>query len=331
MHPICKLTIDGEPVSELFWSRLIQVTVTDKEGTRSDTIDLELEAGPPYLALPRKKALIKCWLGYVETGVEFMGAFEADEPELHFLPYTLKVQGKSADMRSGLKEHTEQHWDDTTFGAVVDELARKAGLTAQVAPRIAQFRGKDGYFIIESESPVHWIERQAQRLNGLFAIKDGKLIVADKGTGETPGGASVGALVINPQMIIKGTGSVKFTSREQVKEVRAGYHDLDAAERKYETAEANPQADTAYTLRHPYANKEEAQAAAQSRAKELQRSADTTSVTIEGLPYAKGGVPFSYSGIHPEVDGLPFVIETGTHSFAKGGGYTTAIQGKAKT
>ena len=58
MHPKVLLSIDGTPVSGTFWSRLVSVTVTDKEGTRSDTIDLVLNAGPPFIELPRKKALI---------------------------------------------------------------------------------------------------------------------------------------------------------------------------------------------------------------------------------------------------------------------------------
>lgn len=330
MHPKCILTVGGQPISGLAWERLIQVTVTDKEGTRSDTIDLEFEAGTPFVALPRKKAIIQCWLGYLETGIEFMGTFEADEVELLFLPYKVKVQGKSADMRGKLKEHNEKHWDGATFGQVVKELAGEAGLAAQVAPRIAKFRGKDGYFAIGGESPLHWIERHADRLNGLFAVKDGKLIVADKGTGQTPGGGGMGALVITPPMVLEGTGSVKFTSRDEHKKVKAGWHDRDEAKRKYEEAPADPEGKADYTLRHTYANKDEAREAAQSRAKELQRSADSTSVTIEGNPAAKGGVPFSYAGIHPEVDGLPFIIETGTHTFNKRGGYRTAIQGKAK-
>ena len=330
MHPKCVLTVDGQPVSGLFWERLIQVTVTDKEGMRSDTIDFEFEAGTPFVALPRKKSIIQCWLGYEETGIEFMGTFEADDVELAFLPYKVQVQGKSADMRGPLKEHREKHWDGKTFGDVVGELAGEAGLTAQVAPRIAAFRGKDGYFAIEGESPIHWIERQAQRLNGLFAVKDKKLIIADKGAGQTPGGAGIGPLVITPPMVVEGTGKVKFTSRDSHKKVRAGYHDHDEGKRKYEEADADPDGEADYTLRHTYANKEEAKEAAAARAKDLQRSAETTSVTIEGNPYAKGGVPFSYAGIHPEVDGLPFIIETGTHTFAKRAGYRTAIQGKAQ-
>ena len=83
MRPVCRLTIDGQPVSDFFWSRLISVTVTDQEGVESDTIDVDIEAGPPFIALPREKAVIKCWLGY-GANPTYMGAFEVEEPTLHF-------------------------------------------------------------------------------------------------------------------------------------------------------------------------------------------------------------------------------------------------------
>ena len=329
MHPKCVLTIDGVPVAGAVLERLIRVVVTDKEGTRSDTIDIELEAGPPYLAIPRKKALIRCWLGYVETGIEYMGTFEAEDPELLCLPYKMMVQGKATGMRGAMKEHQERHWDGQTFGGVVNEMASEAGLTAQVDPEIAAFAGKDGYFAQEGESNLHWIERQAQRLNGLFAVKEGRLIVAKKGAGLTAAGAAIGAIVVTPSMIVTGSCRTKFTCRDEHKEVRAGWHDQEEGQRKYETAPGSPDGEVTHTLRHTFANKDEAKRAAESRGKELTRSADTTSVTIEGLPYAKGGAPMSYAGVHPEIDGLPWVIETGTHTYSKGG-YTTDIQAKAQ-
>ena len=37
-----------------------------------------------------------------------------------------------------------------------------------------------------------------------------------------------------------------------------------------------------------------------------------------------------YSGVHQEIDGLAWIIETATHQFSKSSGYTTAIDAKAK-
>jgi uncharacterized protein len=328
--PICIITIDGRPASNLFWKRLISVTVTDKEGSSSDTIDISLEAGsPPDLALPRRDAIITCQMGPSLEDLADFGTFKADDVTLHFLPYKIDVQGKSADMREGLKEHKSRHFDGETFGGVVQKMAGEHGLSAQVDPEIANFAGREGYFIQEGESDLHWIERQSRRLNGLFTIKNGRLIVAKKGGGMTAGGAALGGLVITPAMVVQGTGSVTFGGREGHGKVRAAYHDPAEGVRKYEEAEADPQAKASYTLRHDHTTKDAAKRAAESRAKELQRQAETTSVTIIGNTAARGGAPMSYAGIHPQVDGQQFIIETAAHSFSKGG-YTVQVSGKKK-
>lgn len=329
-HPVCIITIDGRPASNLFWERLISVTVTDKEGTSSDTIDIALNAGnPPDLALPRKGAIITCQMGPSLDDIADFGTFTADDVTLHFLPYTIDVQGKSADMRASLKEHKSRHFDGETFGGVVQKMASDHGLTAQIDPEIASFAGKDGYFLQENESDLHWVERQARRLNGLFTIKNGRLIVAKRGAGLTAGGAALGGLIITPPMVVEGSGSVTFADREGHGKVRAAWHDTAEGKRKYEEADADSDKEATYTLRHDHTTQDAAKRAAESRAKELQRQAETTNVTIIGNTAARGGAPMSYAGIHPEVDGQPFIIDSAAHSFSKSG-YTVQISAKKK-
>jgi phage protein D len=324
LHPSIVITIDGQPVSGLFLERLISVTITDKAGSTADTIDLELNAGAPFFAVPREKAIISAWIEE-----QYFGSFTADDRELSCLPYRLHIQGKSADMRDALKEHRNRHWDGATFGKVVNDIASENGLVAQVDPEIANYQGKDGYFAQLSESGLHFIDRHAQRLDGLFAIKDGKLIVAKKGSGATAGGSALGALTVVPTMIVKDTCKVKWTERGNHKKVRAGYHDPGEAKRKYEEAASAPRGTAIFTLRHNLANQQEAQHHAKAKANELQRDSMTTSVTIIGNVGARGGAPMEYDGVHPEADGQPFIIETAAHKFSKAG-YVVDISAKTQ-
>lgn len=325
LHPSIVITVDGKPVSGLFLERLISVTITDKEGTQSDTIDLELDAGPPYFAIPREKAIIKAWI----EG-QYFGAYTADDRDLRCLPYKLHLQGKSADMRDDLKEHRSRHWDNQTFGGVVNQIASENGLAAQVDPELASFKGADGYFAQEMESGLHWIERQSRRLDGVFAIKDGKLIVAKKGKGASAGGAAMPTLIVTPQMILKDSCSIKWCERETHKAVRGAYHERGEAKRKYEEAPiSRGNGKAKLTMRHQYANKDEAKRAATARANELQRTSLQTSVDIEGNTGARGGAPMEYKDVHPAADGQPFIIESAAHRFSKRG-YTVAIQAKQK-
>ena len=144
------------------------------------------------------------------------------------------------------------------------------------------------------------------------------------------GGSAMGVLVISPDQVLEGTGSVTFSAREKHKQVKAHYHDQQAAEQKTETAPALPDGETVFTLRHRHANQDEAKRAAMAKAKELQRNTGSTSVTVIGNPHARGGGPMRYAGIHPEVDGLEWIIKTATHTFSKSS-YETAIQAQIST
>jgi hypothetical protein len=321
------LTIDGAPVSASFMSRLVSVTVTDKDGGSADTIDIELDGSPPFIAVPRKKAIITCALGYTETGVVPMGVFTADEVELHFLPYSIKIQGKSADMREKLKEHRERHFDNKTVGDIVSQIAGENGLSAQVSAKVGSHKYK--WFGQQNESNLHVIKRLADKHGANFAIKNGKLILAEKGKGLTAAGAMVSSIVVTPPMIVQGSGSVKFVERPAHNKVRGSWHDQGKGEREFEDAQGDPEGAATYSLRHPHSDKAEAKAAAESKGKDLQQAGDTTTVTIEGNAAARGGGNMAYAGVHPQVDGIPFVIETATHAFSKQG-YTTQIEGKAK-
>ena len=59
MHPKFIITINGKPVSGLFLSLLKQVTINDRAHTRSDTVEIELNDGLPFLELPDKRSIIK--------------------------------------------------------------------------------------------------------------------------------------------------------------------------------------------------------------------------------------------------------------------------------
>lgn len=328
MHPKCIITINGTPVSGLFWEKLIRVDITDREGSRSDTIELELEDGPPHIAIPQDGDLIQAWLGYEETGVEYMGAYKIADVDVDILPWKIKVRGEAADMTAPLKEHRERHWDDATLKDIVGDVAKDAGLTPQVAGSLGSFKYK--WWGQQNASGLHMLEDLAARHNALFTIKDGKLIFAERGSGQTPGGASLAALVVVPTMIVKGTCQVSFQKRTKHKDVSAEHYDRDDAKRKRETEKGEDKTEAGYTLRHGFGSKDEAKRAAKSRSKYLKREGVRTAVEIEGNPTAKAGRPMTYAGCRPGVDGIQFVIEEAKHSFSKGRSYRTGLKGKLK-
>lgn len=327
MHPRCVITINGAPVAGAFWERLLKVTVTDREGARADTIDLDLEDGPPHIAIPQDSDLIQCWLGYEETGIAYMGAFKVADVDLELIVGKMRVRGESADMTAPLKEHKERHWDDKSVEDIVNDVAKDAGLTAQIDPEIGGHTYK--YWLQQNASGMHMLDDLLARHNGLWQVKDGKLLAYKRGAGTTPGGAALPPLILTRPQIV-GSPKVSFQKRSKHKDVSGEYYDRDEAKLQRETEPGEDKTEAKFTLRHGYADKGEAKRAAKSKSKYLQREGVNTTVDIEGDPNAKAGRPMSYAGVRPGVDGIVFTIEEAAHHFAKQGGYHTDLKAKLK-
>ena len=326
MHPTVSITIDGTPVAGAFYERLKTITVTDKEGGGADTFDMELNDGPPaFLAIPRKGAIVDIRIGY--GAPRSLGKFTVDKVSCKCLPYSMSISGKSADLRSGkLKEKKERHWDKKKLKDIVQQVASESGLEAAVDPSIGDF--KYPWIGQQDESNIQFMQRLSKRHNALFAIKDGKLIFAKRGSGNSASGTFVGSVIVTPDITMQGTVSFESNDRTKYKKVSAYYQDKDKAQRVEIDADADAEGDSVYRIPEPFSSVEEADKAAQAKAKDLKRGEGTASVTVVGDTGITAGAPLLFSGIRPGLDGAPYIIETATHKYDKNSGYTTAISAK---
>lgn len=325
MHPVVELTIDGRPVAGAFYERLLSVEIVDKEGVASDRFSAELNDGPPdFLALPRKGAIVSVSLGYRDRGVQEMGQYTADEVQAHCLPYRLSISGKAADLRKGkLKEHQERHWDDATLGEIVEEIAGEAGLAARISDKLAAHQYK--WLGQESETPIHFLERLARRHNALFSIKGGQLVFAERGSGLSASGAPLGVAMLTPERILRDSLQFEYNDRSAYSKVIAYYQDRDTAERVEIEVEGDPEGDATYRIPEPFADPAEAERAAESRAKQLKRGEGSASVAVVGDTALMAGGPVIFQGVRPGLDGVPWIIETATHTLSKSDGYRTRL------
>lgn len=328
MRARVEVIVDGQPVAGAFYERLISLTVTDKEGVSSDTFQAELNDGPPaFLALPRTGAIVEIRLGYGETGLRSVGRFTVDKVSAKCLPYSVSISGKSADLRNGkLKENKERHWDRKTVGEVVREIASECGLAASVDAEIGAHKYE--WLGQQDEQNILFLERLARRHNALMTIKDGRLIFAKRGSGESASGSFVGSVIVTPAIALTGTCTFEANDRTKYKKVVAYYQDRDKAERVEIEADADADGDSIYRLTDPYSDPAEADKAAQAKAKQLKRGEGAASVTIPGDTSVVAGAPLLFQGVRPGLDGVPYIIDTVTHDFSKRGGFTTKISAK---
>jgi len=326
MKPRIEITIDGQPVAGAFYERLISVSVTDKEGVKADTFDMELNDGPPqFLAIPRKGAIVDIRIGYGTT--RSLGRFTVDKVTPKCLPYSMTIGGKSADLRNGkLKEKQERHWDKKKLKDVVSEIAGESGLSASVDSEIGDFEYE--WIGQQDESNLEFMRRLERRHNALFAIKDGKMVFAKRGSGLSSTGTFAGTVIVTPDMIVQGSCSFEANDRTKYSKVVAYHQDKDKAERVEIEAEGDEDGDSVYRIPEPYSSLEEADKAAQAKARELKRGEGSASVTVIGDTAITAGSALLFKGVRPGLDDVPYVIDTATHKYDKSGGYTTAISAK---
>lgn len=325
MRPIVNVTVDGQPIAGNFDERLISLTVTQKEGIGADTFNIELNDGNPFLAIPRKGAVVQISIGY--GSATSLGDFVVDKVSALCLPYKLKISGKSADLRSGkLKERQERNWDDKTLKDVIEEIAGENNLSASVDDAIGGFKYE--WLGQNDESNINFLRRLEERHNGLFHIKNNRLIFAERGSGNSASGAFMGTVNITPATITPGSCNFDMSDRAKHGKVIAYVQDRTKALREEIEETADEGSDSIYRLPDPYATKEEAEQAAKSKAKDLKRDGGGGSVDVIGNAAITAGAPLLFSGVRPGIDGVPYIIDTATHTYSKSAGYKTKVSAK---
>lgn len=326
MYPSCRITIDGKLVSGVFMQRVISCSVTDKEGVSSDTCNIVLNSGP-NVSRPRKGALIRIWMGYGVSGLAFMGSFSAEEIEEQLLPYKMTITGKGAGMGDKKKEHKERHWDNKTLKEIGEQIAGEHGLKPIIDGDIGAHKYE--WVAQQNESDLNFLERMAKRHGALFSIKDQNLIIAGKGTGKSPSGAALTAVIVTPDNVKPGSTTVRFTERTKFKAVKASYTDRANAKKVDVEESSDAEGEATYRIGDQFADESEAKRAAKAKAGDLLRRQATFSCEIVGDPSARAGAPLQFARMKPDVDGIPFIIGTATHNYSKSG-YTTSMDGESQ-
>lgn len=331
MHPEFRVEINGKAMADDLWNRLISISVTDSEGSKSDSVDLEFNDGPPkFLEIPSKRAEIRVWGGYRETGVTYFGGFKDGDVTVECLPYKLRISAKGADLSEGLKAKQTRHFDGQSVGDVLGVLAAENGLELQIGPEFASKRFPGNYAAMLDESALSYGRRLADKFGAQFQIKDGKMLVTKNGDATSPAGKLRPRVIVSPQNLVVGSCSFSMTARGAHSGATARYQDQSGAVRRTVREAAPGRRGPDYNIRETFASEEEAREAAASRAREMSAKIETAECTIVGNVLARGGALFVFENIRPQLDGREFVIETATHTFDKSGGYATQISAKSK-
>ena len=332
MTPAYRVLADDNDITTAIRHRLLSLRVTDEAGYQSDAVEIQLDDRGNKIALLRKGVKLDIALGYEEIGLAAMGLFAVDEIELNGPPDAFTIRAKAADMRGSLKQHKTRSWDQTTIGSLVAAIAAEHGLEPRVGETLASVAIE--HIDQTEESDLNLLTRLSKQYDAVAKPAGGSLLFVLRGEAKSAGGRDLRIAIHRNQT---SGHRVTLADRGQYGAVAAHWQDLEAGEKvRTRAGEGEP----VYTLRHPYPNAAEAQAAAQAKLRALNRGTGTLSLTLNpGMPALlaetnkpanpplAAGTRLALSGFRPGVDG-DWVLTRVTHEISSSG-YST--QAEAET
>jgi phage protein D len=300
---------------------LISLTVTDNEGEKSDSVELEISNRDNNIPAPKKGAKLKVWLGYADSGLIFMGEFVVDEWTKKNPPRTLSVSAKSAGFTTDIKAPKSRSYHDKTVEEIYQQVAGKHKLGTKVHNELGKVKIK--HIDQSKESDANFLTRLAKRVGGTFKLANNTAILNKPGSGQLPGGGEAPTFSLSESDVTdwSATGS----ARGSYKSASAEWQDTEKGER---TTTSEGEGKPRYRDRKLYKTEEEAKAAIKGTLDGLKRGKVTLSINMPGRAEIFAGSMVNPQFDDPDVDG-PFSVKTATHTLDDGG-FKSALSCESK-
>lgn len=308
-----QLVVNGRDISQTVRPLLMRLQLRESRGEEADQLDITLDDSTGNLALPPVGATVVLQLGYTHTGMVDKGTFTVDEIEHSGAPDVVQLRCRSAELRSTLRQRASQSWHGTTLGQIVQGIAGRNKLQANVDARLSS---KPVQHIDQTnESDVNFLTRLGRLHDAVATVKKGRLVFLPIGSTQNSAGKELEAIVLT-----RTDGDrhrYHSAARDSYTGVRAYWQDARAAEKKAAIAGT---ADNLKTLRDSYATEADAMAAAQAEMGRVQRGAATLEITLAiGQPALMVQTPVNVRGFKPEMDGTDWLCKTVEHSLDENG------------
>lgn len=318
MRPIFKILADSRDVTARIAERLIEMTITDEAGFKSDALTITVDDSDGLLEVPRKGARLEVHLGYQETGLAYMGEYVVDEPELSGPPDKIVFRARGADLRQNLKTSKTRSWDKVTLGDVVQTVAGEHELQAKIADVLS------GTYIEHidqtGESDLHFLTRLAKEYDAIAKPSGKNLLFAPRNQSKTVSGKDLPSLVLAKADVT--TYRVVLADRSAIGHVIAYWQDKAKAQRV--AVIIGDEAEPGKALRKTYPTPAEATAAATAELASLQRGKRDLSLTLPGNPLVIAESPITLSAGWRDGFAGDYIATRVEHRLGSGG-FTTSI------
>ena len=317
-----QITADGANITALIADRLLSLEITDEAGVKSDRLTVTIDDRDQRLEFPETGSRLEVSLGYVGQALVKMGAYTVDEVNVTGPARELTIRATAADMTGSIKAPKERSWPDATLGKIVQTIAADNRLQPAIASDLAS---RQLGHIDQTESDMQLLQRLCADQGATCKVADGRLVVASHAGGKTAAGGDMPKAVIAASQCDSWNAVV--AGRNEYKAVTAYWQDVKKARRTgVKAGSGTPM----LTMKNTYASKDEAQRAAESRLKSLQRGAVKISISgLIGDPTMSAEMQATLVGFRQGVDGDTWVVNSVTHNFSDSG-YTCSLELEAR-
>jgi phage protein D len=337
MRPTFSITANGNDITSTVSSRLVSLEVVDTVDETSDGMTLALEDALGTLALPKSGATIEVSIGYDGINTR-LGSFVVDDVEIAGPPDIVTVTGSSTpfvDGKDGQKasftSRKSRSWDQKTIGDIVSTIAGECGLSPVVdktlkditIPHIDQV----------GESDANLLIRLARRYGGVLKPADGRLVFAAEKGGQSTSGQEIGTVIMRNQV---ANYRVRLGGKSQgVTKVRARVHnyqtgtseEVDVEVEKPQFGGDGAGGENIREIQTTARTREEAEAAAKTAAKRIERSKASIQLTMAGTLSVVAGAHMTLVGFRDGINGKWKAVSV--RQTLSRSGWLTAISGEA--
>jgi phage protein D len=346
-RPVYRLTLNGKDITGRFQDRLIEFTLTDNCGFEADQLDIELDDTDGKLDLPEKGVRLSLSLGWADTGVVNKGTYKVDELEHTGPPDRLIIRARSAEMDGGLTTRRENSYVGKTVSEVVQAIAMRNKFTWMVGKKLADL--VIAHVDQTGESDANFLSRLAKEFDAIATVKNGTLLFIP--AGEPTSGSGLALPPVTITRAVGDTHTFSIADRENYNGVKAYYQDtragvrgevvIDASnvtavkekpdtgkgKKKPVTVQAAPNPENVKVLRHTYASKYNAERAARSEWRKIQRGMATFTITLaRGRAELFPSLHAKVRGWKPQIDNTGWSVGKVVHRVSGGGGFTTTLE-----
>ncbi|MCS6120483.1 phage late control D family protein [Shewanella baltica] len=343
--PDYQILVNGNDISPKVKTRLMSLRLTDNRGFEADSIEVQLDDADGELAMPPKGATMQVRIGWKGSALVDKGTYTIDELEHSGPPDCLTIRGKAADMRGTLQQSREQSFHKQSVSSIIDVIAARHQLKAKISDNLKM------EFIDHidqaNESDANFLSRLAEQFDAIATVKNGNLLFLQAGLAHNASGIALDRVDITRQS--GDSHHFGVADRDAYSGVVAYWQNDKAAKRQTVKAkkptEAKPSDvkvivgekeimvgsnDNVKTLRHIYANKQNAERAARAMWDKLQRGVATFTITLAmGRPELFPELPVNVSGFKPQIDNSAWLLTRVEHNITDTG-YTTGIELEVK-